>query len=114
MSETEGLLAWFAVAAAGLAGGVYLFGKARAFFKAIEKAAGLLTSELTNNSGTSMKDNVEAAAEDLHGIAVAVGILQRTMNDQAARIEALELERQARRRYDNTREVSPAHRAERE
>ena len=42
----------------------------------------LLTRELTHNHGTAMKD-------DLHGIAVSVGMIQRTQDDTLADVAQL-------------------------
>lgn len=64
------VLTWGAVAAAGVAGLLYLSGKVRSAFRAIDAIQHLVERELDHNHGSSMKD-------DIHGMAVAIGILQR-------------------------------------
>lgn len=81
------VLGYVAAVATGVAAVVYIFGRSRQLFRMIERAANLLNTELTNNSGSSMKDSVESAADDLHGIAVAVGRLQHHVDNMAAQVE---------------------------
>lgn len=72
-------------ASVAVAAALYLFGKLRALFKNVEAISALLKGELTHNHGSSMKD-------DLHGIAVSVGVQGRQLDDLENRFtEAVKL-----------------------
>lgn len=72
-----------AAVAAGLAGTLYLGRKTVRFLRALDKLSKLVEHELTNNSGASMKD-------ELHAVAVAVGVLQSDVQRNSHRLETLE------------------------
>lgn len=67
-------LALLAGAAAGLAGLLYLLGRARRAARVLDAIQALVERELEHNHGGSIKD-------DVHGTAVAVGVLQRRVSD---------------------------------
>lgn len=69
-------LALVAALAAATAGILYLGRQVWRFFVAAQQVHDLLTHELNHNGGGSMKDDVAATA-------VAVGIVQRDLNDLA-------------------------------
>jgi hypothetical protein len=80
-------LGWAAAAAAGVAGCIYLAKKVRDLVRgvlyivhAIEVIRHLVQRELEHNHGSSMKD-------DMHGIAVALGKLQRETEDDRRRLK---------------------------
>lgn len=75
--------AWLAAVAAGLAAALYLGRKLVRFLRALDRLSRLVEHELTNNGGSSMKD-------DVHGIAVNVGMLQREFHELGKRVETLE------------------------
>lgn len=80
MTDLAGLTAaagWVAVIAAGVAGAVYLARLAAKGFRAVSTMAELVERELQPNHGSSIKD-------DVHGMAVALGITQRRL-DQVER-----------------------------
>ncbi len=58
-------------------------------FHAIDAAAPVILKELQHNSGSSMKD-------DMHGLALSVGDLQRRVGDQEKQLKALTDEVRAR------------------
>lgn len=72
-----------AAVAAGIAGAIYLTRKTVRFLRALDRLARLIEHELTNNAGSSMKD-------DLHSVAVNVGKLQGDFRDLGTRVETLE------------------------
>lgn len=80
------VLGWIAAVAAGVAGLVYLVKALRYvargvrwLFDAIEVIHDLVTRELDHNHGSSMKD-------DLYGVAVALGTLQREHEEDRRRL----------------------------
>lgn len=74
MDHLASLGAQTAALAAAVMAGLYLFRKARKAFQWIETVHRITTRELTHNHGSSMKD-------DTHGLAVALGEVQRRMDD---------------------------------
>lgn len=75
--------ATLAAVAAGVAGSLYLGRKLVRFLRALDRISRLVEHELTNNGGSSMKD-------DVHGIAVNVGMLQSDFRELGRRVETLE------------------------
>lgn len=69
--------AWVAVVAAGVAGLVYLARIAGHAVRALSTMSQLVERELTPNHGSSIKD-------DVHGMALALGKLQREFTDHKA------------------------------
>jgi hypothetical protein len=70
MSNVSEAALWIAAVAAGVAGVVYLVRGARRAVQAIGAIQDIVQRELEHNHGSSIKD-------DVHGMAVAIGILQR-------------------------------------
>jgi hypothetical protein len=72
-------LGWAAAAAAGIAGFIYLARVVLYIARSIEAVRHLVQRELEHNHGSSMKD-------DVHGMAVAIGQLQRDRDDDRRRL----------------------------
>lgn len=70
---------WIAALAAGVAGLGYLVKKGRDVVRAIAAIQHIVERELEHNHGSSMKD-------DTHGMAVAIGKLQRDRDDDRRRL----------------------------
>lgn len=81
------VLGWFAAVAAGLTGLGYLTRqvrrgarKVREMVDAVRAIRHLVERELDHNHGSSMKD-------DIHGMAVAIGLLQRARESDRRRLD---------------------------
>lgn len=79
MSALSEAAIWVAAIAAGLAGLIFLATKVRDVVQSIVAIQHIVERELEHNHGTSMKD-------DTHGMAVAIGKLQRDRDDDRRRL----------------------------
>lgn len=77
--------------ASGLAGLVYIIGRARKAARVLDAIQHIVERELEHNHGSSMKD-------DMHGVAVSVGKLQRRQDDLERRFDQ-HLNHKAPRRF---------------
>lgn len=80
---------WIAAIAAGLAALGYVFRLVRSLFRRIITIQRLVEAELTHNHGSSMKD-------DVYGLAVSLGTIQRTLAAHDRRLAYLENPRKGR------------------
>lgn len=74
---------WIAALAAGVAGMAYLARLLIAVLRRVTVIQRLTESELEHNHGSSMKD-------DVHGMAVSLGKLQRKTDELDARLKRIE------------------------
>lgn len=79
MPDVLDLALWIAGIAAGIAGLVYIARGIRNVVQAIAAIQNIVERELEHNHGSSMKD-------DTHGMAVAIGKLQRDRDDDRRRL----------------------------
>lgn len=87
MTRPDELLSWIGLVAAGVAGLLYLAGKTRRLFVAVERMSHLVSGELTSDREAATESSVK---DDVHAIAVAVGRLEGAFDEVAGRVSALE------------------------